>query len=108
MGNLKRKNGKPVATRTRLNFQTVVNSPGASAKAELVQRVVDRISAIPGVDSAGFSWSRPMQGIDSDEIAMKVVGRQNPLDYGYFESSASANSATSAYGQANIEISPSK
>jgi putative ABC transport system permease protein len=36
--------------------------PDTSAKTEFAQRTVDRISAIPGVDSAGFAWNRPMQG----------------------------------------------
>jgi putative ABC transport system permease protein len=57
--------------------------PGASAKTQFVQRVADRISAIPGVDSAGFAWNRPMQGVAMDERAMQVVGRQNQPEQGY-------------------------
>jgi predicted permease len=57
--------------------------PGPGAKTQFVERVMDRISAVSGVDSAGFTWSRPMQGIDSDERAMQVVGRQNQPDSGY-------------------------
>jgi putative ABC transport system permease protein len=56
--------------------------PGA-AKTEFVQRVMDRISAIPGVETAGYAWNRPMQGVDFDERAMRVVGRQNQPDQGY-------------------------
>ena len=54
-----------------------------AAKTELVQRVADRISAIPGVDSAGFAWNRPMQGVDMDEREMKVVGRLDQPEQGY-------------------------
>jgi putative ABC transport system permease protein len=57
--------------------------PGASAKTEFVQRVMNRISAIPGVETAGYAWNRPMQGVDFDERAMRVVGRQNQPDQGY-------------------------
>ena len=57
--------------------------PVASAKTEFVQRVVDRISAIPGVDSAGYAWNRPMRGVGMDEFGMRVVGRQNQPELGY-------------------------
>lgn len=57
--------------------------PGASAKTEFVQRVADRISAIPGVDSAGFAWNRPMRDVAMDERAIQVVGRQNQPEHGY-------------------------
>jgi putative ABC transport system permease protein len=57
--------------------------PVASAKTEFVQRVIDRISAIPGVDSAGYAWNRPMQGVDMDERGMKVVGRPDQPEQGY-------------------------
>jgi predicted permease len=57
--------------------------PNATVKTEFVQRVVDRISTIPGVDSAGYSWNRPMQGVEMDERAMRVVGRQNQPELGY-------------------------
>jgi len=57
--------------------------PDASAKTEFAQRMVDRISDIPGVDSAGFAWNRPMQGFDLDERSMRVVGRQNQPEFGY-------------------------
>jgi len=58
-------------------------SPSASAKTELLQRVVDRISAIPGVESAGFAWNRPMQGGEMDERGLKVAGRQDQPEGGY-------------------------
>jgi putative ABC transport system permease protein len=57
--------------------------PNATVKTEFVQRVIDRISAIPGVDSAGYSWNRPMQGVEMDERGMRVVGRQNQPELGY-------------------------
>ena len=57
--------------------------PETSAKTEFAQRMVDRISAIPGVESAGFAWNRPMQGFELDERSMRVVGRQNQPEYGY-------------------------
>src|SRR6266404_5348624 len=57
--------------------------PSGSAKTELLQRVADQISAIPGVNSAGFAWNRPMQGVDMDERGMKVVGRQDQPEEGY-------------------------
>ena len=57
--------------------------PNASAKTEFAQRMVDRISAIPGVDSAGFAWNRPMQGFDMDERSMRVVGSPNQPENGY-------------------------
>jgi predicted permease len=57
--------------------------PNASAKAAFVQTVVDRISTIPRVETAGYSWNRPMQGVGSDERAMWVVGRQDQPDQGY-------------------------
>ncbi len=57
--------------------------PGDTAKTELVQRLTDGISAIPGVDSAGFAWNRPMQGVDMDERGMKVVGRLDQPERGY-------------------------
>ncbi|MBI4661998.1 MAG: ABC transporter permease, partial [Verrucomicrobia bacterium] len=57
--------------------------PSASAKAEFVHRMVDRISAVPGVETAGYAWNRPMQGIASDERPMQVVGRQDQPDQGY-------------------------
>ncbi|MCI0537487.1 MAG: ABC transporter permease, partial [Verrucomicrobiales bacterium] len=57
--------------------------PVAGAKTEFVQRVLDRISVIPGVDTAGFAWNRPMQGGEMDERGMKVVGRQIQPERGY-------------------------
>ena len=56
--------------------------PDDSAKTQFVQRLVDRISAISGVDSVGFTISMPMQGWSSD-AAMQVVGRQNQPEPGY-------------------------
>ena len=57
-------------------------SPSAGAKTELLQRMVDRISAIPGVETTGFAWNRPMQGFDMDENAVRVVGRQDQPEEG--------------------------
>jgi putative ABC transport system permease protein len=57
--------------------------PANAAKTEFAQRMVDRISAIPGVESASFAWNRPMQGFDMDERDLRVVGRQNQPDHGY-------------------------
>ena len=57
--------------------------PIAPAKTQFVQRVIDRISTIPGVDTAGYTWNRPMQGVDMDERGMRVVGRQNQPELGY-------------------------
>jgi putative ABC transport system permease protein len=57
--------------------------PSVTAKTEFVQRVADEISAIPGVDSAGFGWNRPMQGFDLDERGMKVGGRADQPEQGY-------------------------
>src|SRR5687768_10798163 len=57
--------------------------PIGSGKTQFVQRMLDRISAIPGVDSAGYAWNRPMQGIDMDERGMRVVGRQDQPERGY-------------------------
>jgi len=45
--------------------------------------MVDRISAIPGVESASFAWNRPMQGFDLDERSLRVMGRQNQPEHGY-------------------------
>jgi putative ABC transport system permease protein len=58
-------------------------SPGATAKPELLQSLVDRISAIPGVETAGFAWNRPMQGVDMDENAVRGVGRSDQPEEGY-------------------------
>ncbi len=58
-------------------------SPSEGAKTELLQRMVDRISAIPGVETAGFAWNRPMQGFGLDENAVRVVGRQDQPEEGY-------------------------
>jgi len=57
--------------------------PANSEKTEFAQRMVDRISAIPGVESAGFAWNRPMQGFEIDERSMRVVGRQDQPEHGY-------------------------
>jgi putative ABC transport system permease protein len=57
--------------------------PSASAKVEFMQRVVDQMSAVPGVETAGYTWNRPMRGIGSDERSMRVVGRQYASDQGY-------------------------
>jgi len=57
--------------------------PEAGVQTEFAQRMVDRISAIPGVESASFAWNRPMQGFDIDERSMRVVGRQNQPEHGY-------------------------
>jgi predicted permease len=57
--------------------------PIASGKTDFVQRVLDRISAVPGVGSAGYAWNRPMQGLDLDERGMRVVGRQDQPERGY-------------------------
>jgi putative ABC transport system permease protein len=57
--------------------------PSASARAEFVHKMTDRISAIPGVDSAGYAWNRPMRGIDMDENAVRVVGRPDQPEEGY-------------------------
>ncbi|MCW5556695.1 MAG: ABC transporter permease [Verrucomicrobiae bacterium] len=57
--------------------------PSASAKTEHLHRVVERILTIPGVDSAGYAWNRPMQGVDLDENALRVVGRQDQPEDGY-------------------------
>jgi predicted permease len=57
--------------------------PDTSAKTQFVQRLVDQVSAIPGVDSAGHAWNRPMQGGEMDERGMKVVGRQDQPEQGY-------------------------
>ncbi|MBI2928599.1 MAG: ABC transporter permease [Verrucomicrobia bacterium] len=58
-------------------------NPGTGAQPELLQRMVDGISAIPGVDGAGFAWNRPMQGVEMDERGMRVVGRQDQPEQGY-------------------------
>jgi predicted permease len=60
-----------------------IKYPSPSAKTEFVQSVVDRISAVPRVETAGYAWNRPMQGLASDERAMWVVGRQDTPDQGY-------------------------
>ena len=57
--------------------------PEAGVQTEFAQRMVDRISAIPGVESASFAWNRPMQGFDIDERSMRVVGSQNQPEHGY-------------------------
>jgi putative ABC transport system permease protein len=57
--------------------------PDASAKAELLHRIVDGISAVPGVETAGFAWNRPMQGYDMDENTVRVVGHQDQPEGGY-------------------------
>jgi predicted permease len=57
--------------------------PDASAKSELLHRIVDGVAAIPGVETAGFAWNRPMQGVDMDENAIRVVGRQDQPEEGY-------------------------
>ena len=56
---------------------------GAPAKTQFVQNVIDRISAIPGVDAAGYAWNRPMQGEEMDERGLKVVGRRDQPEQGY-------------------------
>jgi len=58
-------------------------SSHAGAKTQLLQRMVDRISAIPGVETAGFAWNRPMKGVDMDEQGIKVMGRQDQPEEGY-------------------------
>jgi putative ABC transport system permease protein len=55
-------------------------SANISSEPELLHRLVDRIAAIPGVETAGFSWNRPMQGFDMDENAVRVVGREDQPD----------------------------
>jgi putative ABC transport system permease protein len=57
--------------------------PEPGIQTTFAQRMVDRISAIPGVESAGFAWNRPMQGFELDERSMRVVGRQNQPERGY-------------------------
>src|SRR6185436_14892308 len=57
--------------------------PITAAKTQFVQRVIDRISTIPGVDTAGYAWNRPMQDVEMDERGMKVVGRQDQPELGY-------------------------
>ncbi len=57
--------------------------PTDAAKTEFAQRMVDRISTIPGVGCATFAWNRPMQGFEIDERSMRVVGRQNQPEHGY-------------------------
>jgi predicted permease len=57
--------------------------PSNTARAGFVQRLMDRIAAVPGVDTAGFTVNVPMQGWSS-VAAMQVVGRQNQSDPIYF------------------------
>jgi predicted permease len=57
--------------------------PDDGARTEFAQRTVDRISAVPGVESVGFAWNRPMQGFEMDERGMRVVGRQDQPEFGY-------------------------
>jgi predicted permease len=57
--------------------------PEANAQTEFAQRTVDRISLVPGVDTVGFAWNRPMQRFEMDERGMRVVGRQNQPEFGY-------------------------
>jgi putative ABC transport system permease protein len=52
------------------------------AKSAFVQRLVDRVGAVPGVETAGFTINRPMQGWSGD-TAVQVVGRRNQPDPGY-------------------------
>ncbi|MCW5556696.1 MAG: ABC transporter permease [Verrucomicrobiae bacterium] len=59
-----------------------VKFPSATAKAEFVQRLADRVTAVPGVDRTGFTISLPMQGWSGDML-MRVVGRQDQPDGGY-------------------------
>jgi len=54
----------------------------ATAQAGFVQRLLDRVAAVPGVDTAGFTVNMPMKGW-SDSTAIQVVGRQNQPDPGY-------------------------
>ena len=56
--------------------------PDTPAKTAFVQKLVDRIAAVPGVETAGFTINMPMQGWSSDG-PMQVVGRQNQPDPGY-------------------------
>jgi predicted permease len=58
-------------------------SPNVSSRPERLHRLVDRIALIPGVETAGFAWNRPMQGYDMDENAVRVVGRQDQQEGGY-------------------------
>jgi predicted permease len=60
-----------------------IRHPSDSAKTELLHRVVDKLSALPGVDSVGYAWNRPMQGVDMDERPLRVVGRQDQPEEGY-------------------------
>jgi predicted permease len=56
--------------------------PSATARAEFVQRLMDRLAVVPGVERLGFAINMPMQGWSNDG-AMQVVGRQNQPDPGY-------------------------
>jgi putative ABC transport system permease protein len=58
-------------------------APNGSSRPELLHRLLDRIATVPGVETAGFAWNRPMQGFDMDENAVRVLGRQDQPEEGY-------------------------
>jgi predicted permease len=60
-----------------------IKYPSDSTKTEFLQRVVDRISALPGVETAGYAWNRPMQGFEMDERPLRVVVPRDQPEEGY-------------------------